>query len=62
LTEWTLIWAVLATFSNYILGMIIALMINKKGIKFKALWRTLFVITVAVPQFVSLLLMNQILQ
>ena len=62
LTEWTLIWAVLATFSNYILGMIVALMINKKGIKLKALWRTLFVIAIAVPQFVSLLLMNQMLQ
>lgn len=62
LTEWTLIWAVAATFSNYILGMIFALMINKKGIKFKSLWRTLFVITIAVPQFVSLLLMNQMLQ
>lgn len=62
LTKWTLLWAVVATFSNYILGMIVALMINKKGIKFKALWRTLFVITIAVPQFVSLLLMNQMLQ
>lgn len=59
---WTLIWAVVATFSNYILGMIVALMINKKGIKLKSLWRTLFVITIAVPQFVSLLLMNQMLQ
>nr|WP_302857479.1 sugar ABC transporter permease [uncultured Ruminococcus sp.] len=62
LTKWTLLWAVIATFSNYILGMIIALMINKKGIKLKALWRTLFVIAIAVPQFVSLLLMNQMLQ
>lgn len=62
LTKWTLIWAVVATFSNYILGMIVALMINKKGIKLKALWRTLFVIAIAVPQFVSLLLMNQMLQ
>ena len=35
---------------------------NKKGIKFKSLWRTLFVITIAVPQFVSLLLMNHMLQ
>ena len=61
LTKWTLIWAVLATVLNYILGMVVALMINKKGIKFKALWRTLFVITVAVPQFVSLLLMSQML-
>lgn len=62
LTKWTLLWAVLATFTNYILGMIVALMINKKGIKLKALWRTLFVIAIAVPQFVSLLLMNQMLQ
>lgn len=62
LTKWTLVWAVVATFSNYILGMIFALMINKKGIKFKSFWRTLFVITIAVPQFVSLLLMNQMLQ
>ena len=49
LTKWTLIWAVVATFTNYILGMVVALMINKKGIKFKALWRTLFVIAIAVP-------------
>ena len=61
LTKWTLIWAVFATVLNYILGMIVALMINKKGIKLKALWRTLFVVTVAVPQFVSLLLMQQLL-
>lgn len=51
-----------ATFLNYIFGMIVALMINKKGIKLKSLWRTLFVITVAVPQFVTLLVMNQMLQ
>lgn len=62
LTKWTIVWAIFATFSNYIVGMILALMINKKSIKFKALWRTLFVITIAVPQFVSLLLMKQILQ
>ena len=58
---WTLIWAVAATFSNYILGLIVALMINKKGIKLKSVFRTMFVITIAVPQFVSLLLMSQIL-
>ncbi len=62
LTKWTIIWAIFATVLNYIFGMIIALMINKKGIKLKALWRTLFVVTVAVPQFVTLLLMNQMLQ
>lgn len=58
---WTLIWAVCATFSNYIFGMILALIINKKGIKAKALWRTIFVLTIAVPQFVTLLLMSKML-
>ena len=62
LAKWTIVWAIFATVLNYILGMVVALMINKKGIKLKSLWRTLFVVTVAVPQFVSLLLMNQMLQ
>ena len=59
--QWTVIWAFFATFSNYILGMILALMINKKGIKFKKFWRTIFILTIAVPQFVSLLLMSRLL-
>ena len=58
---WTFVWAFFATFTNYFLGLIIALLINKKGIKLKALWRTLFVIAIAVPQFVTLLLMQKIL-
>ncbi len=58
---WTLIWAVFATFTNYILGMIVAMLINKKGIRFKKLWRTVLILTVAVPSFVSLLLMSQML-
>lgn len=62
LTKWTIVWAIFATFTNYILGMVLALMINKKSIKLKSLWRTLFVVTIAVPQFVSLLLMKQMLQ
>ena len=56
---WTLVWAFFATFSNYFLGMILALVINKKGIKFKKFWRTILVTTIAVPQFVSLLLISQ---
>lgn len=52
---WTLIWAFFATFLNYFGGMAVAILINKKGIKFKKLWRTILVMTIAVPQFVSLL-------
>jgi arabinogalactan oligomer/maltooligosaccharide transport system permease protein len=53
--SWTLIWAFFATFSNYFLGMFVALMINKKGIRLKKFWRTVLVMTIAIPQFVSLL-------
>ena len=42
-------------FRDYFLGLLVALLINKKGIKLKKLWRTILVITIAVPQFVSLL-------
>lgn len=52
---WTLTWAFFATFTNYFLGMLVAMLINKKGIKFKKFWRTVLVLTIAIPQFVSLL-------
>jgi len=55
---WTLIWAVIATGSNYILGIMLALLINKKGIRFKGMWRTIFVLTIALPQFITLLVMR----
>lgn len=61
LLVWTLTWAVLATATNYLGGMLLALMINKKGIRLKRLWRTTFIVTIAVPQFVSLMLMSQLL-
>jgi arabinogalactan oligomer/maltooligosaccharide transport system permease protein len=58
---WTVIWAFFATFSNYILGMLLAMLINKKGIKFKKFFRTIFILSMAVPSFVSLLLMRSLL-
>lgn len=58
---WTLIWAFFATFTNYFFGIILALIINRKSIKYTKVWRTLFVITIAVPQFISLLVMNRLL-
>ena len=57
---WTLVWAFFATFLNYFLGMGVAILINKKGIKFKKLWRTILVMTIAIPQFVSLLYVTKL--
>ncbi|MBQ0001643.1 MAG: sugar ABC transporter permease [Clostridiales bacterium] len=56
---WTLVWALFATFTSYFLGMAVAILINKKGIRFKKLWRTILVMTIAVPQFVSLLYISK---
>ncbi|WP_035369628.1 carbohydrate ABC transporter permease [Acholeplasma hippikon] len=55
---WTLIWAFFATFTNYIFGILLALLINNKLIKGQKFWRTVFVLTIAIPQFVSLLLIK----
>ena len=56
---WTLMWAFFATFLNYFLGMMVAIMINKKGTKLKKMWRTILVMTIAIPQFVSLLYVSK---
>lgn len=55
---WTLEWAVLATFTTYIGGILMAKFINDKRTKLPKLWRTLFIIAIAVPQFVTLLLVR----
>ncbi|MBS4456613.1 sugar ABC transporter permease [Tuanshanicoccus lijuaniae] len=60
--QWTIIWAFFATFINYFLGMMLAMVINRKDTKVKGLWRFCFVLSIAVPQFVSLLIMRTMLQ
>lgn len=62
LLEWTIVWAILSTFTNYILGMLLAVAINSKVVKFKQVWRTCFIIAIAIPQFVSLLLISRALE
>lgn len=56
---WTLIWAVAATFTTFIGGILLAQFINNQNTKGKKLWRTLFIITIAIPQFVTLLLISK---
>ena len=52
---WTLVWALFATITCYFGGLILALLINSKKTVEPKVWRTIFVITIAVPQFVSLM-------
>lgn len=58
---WTIIWAIFATFLNYILGMMLAIVINRKTTRLKSFWRVCFMLSAAIPQFVSLLLMRTML-
>ena len=58
---WTFIWAIFATLTCYFGGIILALLINKKGLKGKKIFRTIFIFTIAVPQFISLLAVRNLL-
>jgi len=59
--SWTIVWAILATVTCYFGGILVALLINQQGIRFKGIWRMLFIIPYAIPQFVSLLIMKNLL-
>ena len=56
--SWTLIWAFFATFTTFFGGVLLAMFINDKKTKLPKLWRTLFMVSIAVPQFVTLLLVR----
>ena len=58
---WTLIWAFFATFLNFFLGTFVAIIINRKTIKLKGLWRGCLSLTIAVPQFVSLMIIRNMM-
>ena len=55
---WTLVWAFFATFTTYIGGILLSVLLNSRKTRLPKLWRTLFIVTIAVPQFVSLLLVR----
>jgi len=56
--SWTLIWAFTATATCYIGGIMLSMFINSAKTKFKQVWRTMFIVSIAVPQFVTLLLVR----
>ena len=55
---WTLIWAFFATFLNFFLGTFMAMIIQRKSTRLKGLWRGILSLTIAVPQFVSLMIIR----
>ncbi len=52
---WNVVWAVLSTAINYFGGLALALLLNKKCVKFKRFWRMFPILAYAVPGFITLL-------
>ncbi len=59
---WTIVWASVATFTCYFGGLILALLLNKKAVKGKVVYRSIFVVAMALPQFVSLLVVRSMFE
>ncbi|MBE6714575.1 MAG: sugar ABC transporter permease [Ruminococcaceae bacterium] len=59
---WTVVWAFFATFLNFLFGTFVAMLINRPGIRLRGLWRTILATTIAVPQFVSLMVVRSMVQ
>jgi len=57
---WTIIWAVLSTVTTYFGGLLVALLVSQRGIRFKGMWRVILIVPYAVPQLISLLLMRNL--
>ena len=52
---WNLRWAFASNFANYLMGLGLALLFNKKCVKGKAIWRAFPVLAYAMPGFITLL-------
>lgn len=52
---WNVIWAVLSTFFSYFGGLCLALLINKKCVRGKTVWRAFPILAYAVPGFITMI-------
>ena len=52
---WNILWAILSTALNYFAGLGLALLLNKKCVKGKVIWRAFPILAYAIPGFITLL-------
>lgn len=57
---WTFLYAIMASFSCYLLGMIQAMIIESKYVKMKKLWRTILIVPWAIPGMISLMVFRNV--
>lgn len=58
---WTLIWAVLSTFTCYFGGLLVAVVLKESNIKFAPVFRVVFILPYAVPSVISMLVWKNLL-
>ena len=58
IAAWTVMWAIAATVTTFFAGLIMAVLINRRGIKLRRFWRTIYILPWAVPGFISILIMR----
>ncbi|XAW90604.1 sugar ABC transporter permease [Vibrio sp. CDRSL-10 TSBA] len=54
--QWTIVWTLLASTLQCAVGVLLAILVNQKDLKFKPLVRTIFILPWAVPGFVTILI------
>jgi arabinogalactan oligomer / maltooligosaccharide transport system permease protein len=57
---WTIIWALMSSFTVYILGFVQAMIIQSKYVKFKKFWRLILIIPWALPAMISLMVFKNV--
>ncbi|HAK69195.1 MAG TPA: sugar ABC transporter permease [Treponema sp.] len=58
---WTLVWAVLSTFTCYFGGLLVAVILQENKIKFKPVFRFIFILPYAVPSVITMLIWKNLL-
>ncbi|MFD1396990.1 ABC transporter permease subunit [Kroppenstedtia eburnea] len=56
--SWTIVWTLVATTLQFALGLVLAVLIHQKGVRFKKFFRTVLILPWAVPSFVSILVFS----
>lgn len=58
--SWTFIYAIMSSFTVYVLGLIQAIVIESKFVKVKKFWRTILIIPWAIPAMISLMVFRNV--
>ncbi|MFW5873356.1 MAG: maltose ABC transporter permease MalF [Bacillota bacterium] len=53
---WTFVWAILSVGTTFALGLLLALILDDKNLKFKKFYRTILIVPYAMPAFISVLI------